>query len=367
MDARLFGECLRLYESTQSVFRKGLHQLIFVDRARCHLNMDYIVDAFGRGFVFVYLPANTTSVLQPLDQTPFARFKQVFHKKMLENSFWVKGLEDQRTAVMSAIKRVLEEVFTPQVIKLGWKQTNLFPFDKKALILAVKRHVNQGVRANDPKDPVGRQVKSIVSVLRKDLRETKNATLSDSSTVRISGKNEGMLDGVYTAEEWIAKQSKVNKRKAGENLAKSQAKAAKKMHRHATKTKEAARVQFNRLKTAFSKRLDEEDDIVNLMKNSCQACGKKWVNAGSNWTVCEKCEVYSQCGICSGCPPLRQQMRFHERKCAQIYRLSNDNRNFFHQNRKRTAAVDTSLGAESNEKPVKKRITRKDQISSNKD
>ena len=70
------------------IFQDGIGKhgpvLLILNNAKVRLDLD-IINSIDQNFKVEFLPANTTSMIQPMDQGIKETMKQIYHKKLQEN------------------------------------------------------------------------------------------------------------------------------------------------------------------------------------------------------------------------------------------------------------------------------------------
>ena len=79
--------------------------------------------------------ANTSHIVQPLDGTPFATLKKQV-KKARDNESLKRAVsgKSQHQVVSTILPQTEREAFTPEVIRSGFKDRGIWPFDKNTLL-----------------------------------------------------------------------------------------------------------------------------------------------------------------------------------------------------------------------------------------
>jgi len=112
--------------------QKYLETFIFLDNCSYQKDVEMMRRAQQNGFFFIYLPPNSTHVLQPLDVVPFAVFKPLLSFAADEQKFLTKLRNSNMTlkhAMGTATLTAMDQSFKPNVIIAGFKQSGVFPWD----------------------------------------------------------------------------------------------------------------------------------------------------------------------------------------------------------------------------------------------
>lgn len=141
MTSGLWKNFLKQILDDMSVERRDLPAIIMFDNAKCH-NVSEIKDAWAKENVhLVYLPPNTTHLLQPLDALPFATYKRKLRdfEYLCDDDVPVnsESLNLKEKNVTEALERALQK----HIIRRGFRQTHVYPFDKEKIVEVVEKNV----------------------------------------------------------------------------------------------------------------------------------------------------------------------------------------------------------------------------------
>ena len=128
------------YESVEKFVEFLKEKKILVGQDRAFLLLDlYRSHLFNLNFL-EYMKANRVEVcsfpphyihlMQPLDDTPFGSFKIEYQKNLLRINRILYGQKMSKTTVFRAFVPAYSSVMTPEIIRKGWKNTGLMPFDR---------------------------------------------------------------------------------------------------------------------------------------------------------------------------------------------------------------------------------------------
>lgn len=108
--------------------------LLLLDRVGSHLEDTSLVKLLANGIELLYLPAHTSHILQPLDDSPFATLKVKGHEAKNEQIIRRQlRHEPLDTVAQDAIAIAEKEAFTPDIIAAGFKNTGIWPFNAKLI------------------------------------------------------------------------------------------------------------------------------------------------------------------------------------------------------------------------------------------
>ena len=135
MDSIIWEKSMKLFSSLLRDKCPIGRAIVFTDRPSSHLGRDAISHLMEKDINLIALPANTTTFLQPLDSTPFAVFKQI--SGQLSRDAMVGGMMTKRPLRDIALiiaQEASNKSFTSEVIKSGFSDVGLVPWDKNKII-----------------------------------------------------------------------------------------------------------------------------------------------------------------------------------------------------------------------------------------
>lgn len=188
----------------------GLERFLILDNCSYQKNVSMIEAALKRNLVIVWLPSNTTHVLQPLDQAPFANFKRKlakFGKESLATRTFAK--ETVFTSLVNATIQALSSTMTPQAIKSGFKKTGVWPWSAETVLANVQAAV---VTQDDPNQDDAMDVEvAQVTTMVKSVVEARVPSKVKTTTKRVDAAVQGSTSTDYLA--YIAKTTKAKSKK----------------------------------------------------------------------------------------------------------------------------------------------------------
>ena len=189
--------------------------ILLLDRHSVHKSLAPLKKLAAVGIETLLLPAHMTHVLQPLDDVPFAVFKRAVCQKktQLTNSLVLR-----RESTAGVVPIAFMETFTEDVIKAGFKNTGVWPFDKKRinsraeLALPKKEKVESSSSSLSLIEKV-EQLANVVLELDKPLNESSPGRIPKTNKL-FTGEE---LIKFYEEQEQTTKEAKVQRRKGKGN------------------------------------------------------------------------------------------------------------------------------------------------------
>jgi hypothetical protein len=257
--------------------------ILVVDNATPHKSLDAIKWMHEHNMYMVYLPPNTSHLLQPLDQEAFANWKRHL---LLE----VKSVNPIRFQTVESLTEVLiqmgakaeRKAFTKKILVGCWRKTGLYPFDPDVVRGRVVEGVeNKCIESRTPDPTMNPTMMGLVELFRRDNQEIGKA-IGKKVCVRVQ------RDTPFTSEmleELSAKQEAEKRLRIERGEQKKEARKALQLKRkREMETKKAAAEERK-----MAKRRKRVED-------SCRVCDKLWSGAKS-WIGCEHCDWW----VCTAC------------------------------------------------------------------
>ena len=105
--------------------------LLLLDLHRSHLfNLNFLEYIKANRVEVCSFPPHYTHLMQPLDDTPFGSFKIEYQKNLLRVNMILYGQKMSKGTFFRAFVPAYSSVMTPEIIRKGWKNTGLMPFDR---------------------------------------------------------------------------------------------------------------------------------------------------------------------------------------------------------------------------------------------
>ena len=249
-------------------FRGSEKVILVVDNATPHKSLDAIKWMHEHNMYMVYLPPNTSHLLQPLDQEAFANWKRHL---LLE----VKSVNPIRFQTVESLTEVLiqmgakaeRKAFTKKILVGCWRKTGLYPFDPDVVRGRVVEGVeNKCIESRTPDPTMNPTMMGLVELFRRDNQEIGKA-IGKKVCVRVQ------RDTPFTSEmleELSAKQEAEKRLRIERGEQKKEARKALQLKRkREMETKKAAAEERKMAKRR------------KLVEDSCRVCGKLWSGAKS--------------------------------------------------------------------------------------
>ena len=105
--------------------------LLLLDLHRSHLfNLNFLEYMKANRVEVCSFPPHCTHLMQPLDDTPFGSFKIEYQKNLLRFNRLLYGQKMSKATFFRAFVPAYSSAMTPEIIRKGWKNTGLMPFDR---------------------------------------------------------------------------------------------------------------------------------------------------------------------------------------------------------------------------------------------
>jgi 4-hydroxybenzoate polyprenyltransferase len=136
-------DCLKKLRKVIKPFSNSSPVVIICDNASPHKDISAIEWMMKKNMHLVYLPPNTTHLLQPLDQQAFANWKrQLLALTRSQSSVLLSQSANLTDVLMQVAPEAERRAFTPKVLKASWNQTGLYPFDSAKVLSRVKQAIS---------------------------------------------------------------------------------------------------------------------------------------------------------------------------------------------------------------------------------
>ena len=105
--------------------------LPLLDLHRSHLfNLNFLDYMKANRVEVCSFPPHCTHLMQPLDDTPFGSLKIEYQKNLLRVNRILYGQKMSKATFFRAFVSAYSSAMTPEIIRKGWKNTGLMPFDR---------------------------------------------------------------------------------------------------------------------------------------------------------------------------------------------------------------------------------------------
>ena len=285
--------------------RMGRRAILLLDRFTSHLEITSVKSLIDSNIQPIYLPAHTTHILQPLDDVIFGGFKKRSREKIQNETIHrlITG-EGMRTIIQDVITEGQYQFFTPSIIKAGFLNTGLWPYDEKLIRNKFKNEYMWEDKKVDNKES-DTNFEEAIKLFKEQLNINQN-----SSMIIVNKPN--MKNKVITGNElmdWYKHDEKKKEIKAQEVEEKKKAKLEKKRKRELDdieKEKEKKRRMLKR-------KNDQKILNNNKLLKTCNYC-EEIFTIRHNFNICK-----SGCGfrLCSSCKSNPSLMKNHLKECEK--------------------------------------------------
>lgn len=146
-------------------WRRGERVLLLMDHHGSHQKESVIRFCLHNNIEPIYFPAAATHIIQPLDDVPFARFRQILTSRVADarNGNRASLLTDSEISLPLA-GEALQDALTPQVIAAGFRNTGVYPFDP----YLIRQHVREacGGAVQLEKSSIAKDVRDFLPIMR---------------------------------------------------------------------------------------------------------------------------------------------------------------------------------------------------------
>lgn len=108
-------------------------RILFMDNHKTHATYEFLEYCEQECIQVVNFPAHSTHLLQPLDGIPFQQYKQ-FHGKAVNNLSRLGNFKFDKNDFFEALGHIREQTFTPRVIRHGWKDRGIWPWNPNIVL-----------------------------------------------------------------------------------------------------------------------------------------------------------------------------------------------------------------------------------------
>lgn len=167
----------------------GLHCFVFVDNLNIHISPEVAAWGLEAGVFVLFLVRNATHLLQPADSYPFAALKQqisVRCRQALRDAAFQP--ENRTPALWSEVYEAERSSFSRSSIIAAFKETGLFPWDRKRIMAMVRSNV-AGILEKQLNEHETEIVQQITQVIRSKEKRTANRAKKVTSVTALVEKN----------------------------------------------------------------------------------------------------------------------------------------------------------------------------------
>ena len=262
--------------------------LLLLDRVGSHLEDTSLVKLLANSIEPLFLPAHTSHILQPLDDSPFATLKAKGHEEKNEEIIrrQLHG-EPLDTVTQDAIAKAEKLAFTTDIIAAGFKNTGIWPFDAK---LIRERFAKEYGWTEETKP------KSKVKSCTETIMETVDAYFNtNKADVKLRARAINEKGKLFRGSEIHQMHVETQKIKAEKEAKKAE--TAKVKEEKKRKAEESKAEKGPRKKAKVVEESSEEEpspEISPSQRMNCSGCNNYF---RSVWT-CNICKNFNLCRIC---------------------------------------------------------------------
>lgn len=303
INGEAFTAILKVLRKELDIKYKNYEILLFLDRLSCHLvdsSLNYCKD---NKITSIFLPASTSHILQPLDNGPFASFKQKIYQMLSDSLVTIRGDEANLGKMMLSIAIEAEDVINQSVLSSAFKKTGLFPFSKSVILKNLK--INLGKQIDDH----GTNESNLAEKITKNILEHRVLKLN-TTVVKIKPAH----NQLFTGNEILALREKQNMEKQNKKSS---------SHRNNQSRANPKRKRNNNVANI---------DSVETLNFVCfsESHLTKNINSNREKHICQYCNEYVFCDFCFN--NQTEAFMLHEIECGQFYQNSKKKKEIFKSN-----------------------------------
>jgi hypothetical protein len=293
MNAEIWVQICKEFSSHVSHLMPGLNKVLITDGLNAHKTDQSLSLLLDSNIQTLVLPENTTHVLQPLDQYPFANFKSIFARN------WTRALRNPTNAETSpnalaliVMKKAILKALSPSSIVKSFRITGLVPFDKDIAISCVSNFLGKSEEAPLTLDE---ELIARADALIKAARGPPAA--ASTEVVKIKPQ----VNRAYTASsilEQAAKDAELKARVAQEKEVAREAAQKKKEETLALKRKRQEEAEERRQENKKRRIAEQEAKEAARALLRCSFCPST-CRGGQSWLVCSDCPSFRLCPRCA--------------------------------------------------------------------
>lgn len=265
------------------------HALLLLDRVSSHLEASTIKTLLDNNVELLYLPAHSSHILQPLDDIIFATFKakahEAKHKEIIRRQLTRQSLD---TVTQDAVCVAEKQAFTTSIITKAFKNTGIWPFNKKLISERFAKEYLWTVKKEDITERKA-EVESIAVQLKEHFIGNAPTKIVRVSAITEKSKLFTGSDLLIHHEERLKKGQEQAKLKQEKAIAKEE----KKRKRAETIVNSKRPTKKHKVEPKISK----SSVAVGISKLQCNACNDKISAKQTPW-VCGVCNKYTLCVDC---------------------------------------------------------------------
>jgi len=319
----LFKSMMNDFEKEWTNANPGKHCIIFLDNCSIHrsneirpgdLDKNLVLNLAKKGIWLYFLPPNTTSWLQPLDDVAFGKFKVVLGRAHADICFRF-ALHYNRDASLNLQDAVNAETeaFTKAAVRRSWINTGLategFPcrIDKEKIMRRARDNFGASQRGcSTPTEKAKKVALQFITNTQKPSIENRQTSPAKKNTFQNADE---LWVGAQKLQEKETLEAETREKIAQEALKEKEEKRQTKIDTRKQKELAALEKKAQKAQQATQKQIDEN---IQLSKK-CRRCNMIF-KGGKTWTHCKSCGQFNLCPVCSGD---KRMMKQHESKCKK--------------------------------------------------
>ena len=296
-----WNEIMESYISLTRNIWPGLHNVLFLDRLGAHMQPETVKKCLDNNIHTLFLVANSSHFMQPLDDNIFTNYKRVLSKKSREY-IEAAALHNQKiTDTLVAVSPETEkEAFTKQAITSSFMNTGIWPFNPTVLLANAEINSPQK-NENEPPEELSIEDKARKAALL--VLET-NIPVTKTKKIKFKVKK----NKVYTPQELfdLEEQQELEKCKLREE------KEQRGIIRQEKKRKRDEELKQKETERIAKKQKKIEEKQEKETVNTCRVCARRR-NRSKNWISCKNCGKW---WLCADCFRKTDEMKEHEKICS---------------------------------------------------
>jgi len=301
IDGEAWTAIAQEFERRWHLIHAGLDCLLIGDSLSPHLNVNAVRYLAERGIQKLFLAKNTTHFTQVFDNWPYGLFKKRLTPAIDQEICLTPGdPRPMKEICMKVVPRLLDEVFTPEILRAASKNVGIWPFDGDLIRnLAEENNADPQYLSLPEESVAGLVFSSVKKLINTEDRKT--------VTVRVS---KGQM---YTSDQILA-EYQLQVREKEEKVAHQKRKAEELDESRKKRRTEAIDLGNKRLESR-RRGIGIQDgenwtDDAWVRHSSCHFC--RTTGTGGKWKGTE-CESIWFCRVCK---PLGEELlKEHEQSC----------------------------------------------------
>jgi DNA-directed RNA polymerase subunit M/transcription elongation factor TFIIS len=319
-NAILWKKMLLEFATRWNTLNPGLNALLFMDNCSVHRSgcgsgiTPNLMLTLARLGVFIYfLPNNTTSWLQPLDQFAFGQLKICMGRTHADVCFSAAINRDTSGKFdLSDVRKCENEAFIPSTIRKSWNVVGLYKQNEPTI--ADEQLIMERARRNfgsqkPEEDPV---VHTAIALSRHVIDGIPDHPPRGESEITVEPDFPYNADQVNALiEKQMAAKKTQQQQKADLRAAKEKEILDRRNSRLNEKTRKEAEKALKRQARTEKQQKVADERALQVQRSRCGACSKIF-RQGPSWSECETCSLFI---VCNRCEHSKSIMETHEAEC----------------------------------------------------